>query len=95
MFHQRFILLSNFIVSKSQLLQAIQSSLMEVTNESLRMKIAEIAGELAGGVLEPSEWPSLHQLTADLCNVSHSNGYNTVCCVFLFFFMKLIEFTTC
>lgn len=55
--------------SKSFILQAIQSALMDTANESLRMKIAEIAGELAGGVLEASEWPSLHQLTGDLCNV--------------------------
>lgn len=55
--------------SKSYVLQAIQSALMDTTNESLRMKIAEIAGELAGAVLDPSEWPTLHQLTGELCNV--------------------------
>lgn len=60
--------------SKSFILQAIQSALMDTANESLRMKIAEIAGELAGGILEASEWPSLHQLTGDLCNVRSMRG---------------------
>lgn len=35
------------------------------------MKIAEIAGELVGGILDVKEWPELHQLTAELCNVRY------------------------
>ncbi len=58
------------LFSKPQLLSILESLVMETSDESLRMKIAEIAGEIAGGVVDSSEWPGIQQLTGDLCNVS-------------------------
>jgi hypothetical protein len=77
--------------SQQTLLAELVRAVKEESNESLRLLICDIAGELGGSILDSVDWPELPMVTFSLCKV-------TTCIAWLFVLQvimhtQLINFT--